>query len=227
MQPLDAHLAATHAPDLSTYTPFKIYLSAEQAEDTVFVLRKNGVDCEIEYPRTRFSAINQGDGSTGVYRVMLRSDTDMPAARTALLAANEAAILHLPKDYYLFQFTNEKLYNVLVEGDEWGELDQFLAEKLLIERGVTIDKTALASAQAARETEPTERISTAMLMSSVILCLFCGFIPLIMGLNYYFSTKQAKNGGSYYTYDAYSRKMGLIMAAISSCVVGVFWYAFW
>src|SRR5688572_12712891 len=64
------------------------------------------------------------------YRVKVNKD-DFERANTILLQAASEQINNVEKDYYLFQFTDEELIDVVLKSDEWGKLDYLLALKLL------------------------------------------------------------------------------------------------
>jgi len=52
-------------------------------------------------------------------------------------------INEISKEHYLYDFTNEELFDILFKKDEWSELDFQLSIKILNERGEKVDKKLL------------------------------------------------------------------------------------
>jgi hypothetical protein len=51
---------------------------------------------------------------------------------------------NLPEDYYLFEFSDDELMDILRTPDEWGRLDYLLARSLLNQRGHHLEKEEVA-----------------------------------------------------------------------------------
>ena len=49
----------------------------------------------------------------------------------------------ISEDYYLFEFSDEELAEVITKNEEWSKLDYFLAQKILAARGKEIDQELL------------------------------------------------------------------------------------
>jgi len=52
----------------------------------------------------------------------------------------ETQIANVSKGYYLLDFTDEELHDLILKKDEWNEFDYLLAKKLLKERGKPVDE---------------------------------------------------------------------------------------
>ncbi|MEY4926404.1 MAG: hypothetical protein RI894_840 [Bacteroidota bacterium] len=205
--------------------PFKICISAETAENMAALLRENNVACRIEYPNTHFSPVNYGDASTGVYRLMLANESDFLRAENALLTIKEAEIAALPADYYLLKFSDEQLYQVLIESDDWGEFDQALAATLLEKRDVAIDADKISTAKAARKNAmQQDRISKATLALGFLLALMGNPISLAMMIAYSVSKKKTGNGVSFYRYDDFTRTTVLWIGVVWLIMVFVIYF---
>lgn len=204
---------------------FKTLISATEAESTVEFLKEKGVDCVLEYPRVRFNVITQSDGSTGVYRIMLKSENDILLAQNALHEISAADIAALPKDYYLFGFTTEQLSNIITtEQDEWGEFDYALAQHLLTERGENIE--AIKTSAAAAPPYKPEKMSGALKILLIALCLMANPVPLISAYKYYTATVLDANDKKVYQYDSGTRTFAewLLLFFVAGC--GLVYYIF-
>jgi hypothetical protein len=197
---LDDLFSATEGYD----TAFKVVLSATEAESIAAFLQEKGIDCMVERPRIRFNVITQSDGSTGVYRIMLKSENDILLAQNALSEISAADIAALPKDYYLFGFTTEKLSQIITtEKDEWGEFDYALAQHLLTQRGENI--ADIKAAAASFTPYKPENMRTALRIFLVALCFAGNPIPLISAYKYYTATVVNSNGKLVHQYNESTR----------------------
>jgi hypothetical protein len=61
------------------------------------------------------------------------------SADVLLLNLSKAQLDNVEKDHYLFEFTNEELYEITEKPDEWGEFDFLLAMKILSDRGLPVN----------------------------------------------------------------------------------------
>ena len=59
------------------------------------------------------------------------------------LAAEQVS--DVDREHYLFDFTDQELYDILAKPDEWSAFDYQLAQKILQERGKQLDKDFLDS----------------------------------------------------------------------------------
>jgi hypothetical protein len=60
---------------------------------------------------------------------------DFAVAQRELEKYYRAQIAHAEDDYYLFEFSDAELNEILSKPDEWGDFDYQLAQQLLRERG--------------------------------------------------------------------------------------------
>ena len=93
-----------------------------------------GIHYEIESQHPHIDAAIIG--STPEFSIDLNiAPEDFIRARQVLEAYYEAQLQNIDPDYYLFEFTDQELLEILAKPDEWGIFDYVLARKLLIGRG--------------------------------------------------------------------------------------------
>lgn len=114
------------------FIPFKKYSNATLARETQQLLEANGIACRLADNGASLDG-SFGRGFTDYEIQLYRGDFE----KAEKLLEERAAewIEELPKDYYLFSFTDEELYEVIQKKDKWNEIDYVLAHKLLAERG--------------------------------------------------------------------------------------------
>jgi hypothetical protein len=117
--------------ELITYKKFNDEETALAIGD---LLKENGVLYEIENTNTFFNP--EFSYNKANFNVLLKlKGEDFEKASLFIEKFYESSIDRLDKDYYLFQFSNPELLEILQKSDEWGELDAVLAKKLLKDRG--------------------------------------------------------------------------------------------
>lgn len=116
---------------------YKKYNDEETALAIGDLLKENGIEYEIENTNTFFNP--EFSYNKANFNVLLKlRGQDFEKGNLVIEKFYESMIDRLDKDYYLFQFSNDELFEILQKPDEWGELDVVLAKKLLKDRGSII-----------------------------------------------------------------------------------------
>ena len=101
---------------------------------------------------------------------------DFKKANVILEKQAEKIINNIDKDYYLFSFTNDELYDILFKKDEWSQIDFRLAKQILTDRGETINQQILDQLERNRM---NEIVSEKQIASSMLI--YIGFITAVLG----------------------------------------------
>jgi len=125
-------------------------------------------------------------------------------------------LMNLNRGHYLFEFTNEELYEILEKPDEWNYIDYKLAQKILKERGKDINENLLASLKEERVTELSkpERRYSFWIIVGYISSLLGGLLGLAIGWILWTMKKTLPNGERIYVYSESDRRHGKIMFMI-------------
>lgn len=96
----------------------------------------------------------------------------------------ENLINEIDKDYYLFEFTNEELYEILLKSDEWSAFDYTLTQKILSERGKPVDSGLLHSLKKERlkELAKPEDNQHSWIIGGYLFAILGVFLGLIIWL---------------------------------------------
>lgn len=131
---------------------FHTFSDAGLVNDFTEKLEKNGISFKVEkVPRFLDSTII-GTSSDADFVIKLKSD-DFIRAHQCLEDYYRSQIENIDKDYYLFSFTNDELFEIISKPDEWGYLDYQLAQKILFDRGEKIDNSVLQKLKSERKDE--------------------------------------------------------------------------
>ena len=136
--------------------------------------------------------------------------SDFEKAESILEKNAEALMDEIDQGYYLFEFTNEELYEILLKSDEWNKFDYTLAQKILKNRGKSVDKELLNSLKNERlkELAKPEGNQKPWIFTGYLFSLLGGFFGLVIGYFLWTSKKTLPNGQKVYSYAEKDRKHG-------------------
>jgi hypothetical protein len=136
--------------------------------------------------------------------------SDFEKAEAILEKEAENILDKIDKDYYLLSFTNEELYEVLLNSDEWNIFDYKLAQKILENRGKTIDPEMLATLKKERLkilSKPDEN-QKPWIIAGYLFSILGGGIGILIGYSLWTSKKTLPNGERIYSYEIEDRNHG-------------------
>ncbi|MEM5566988.1 hypothetical protein WNY78_17845 [Psychroserpens sp. AS72] len=192
------------------YSIFRRFSNIEQALELKDILNTNEIDSIIDDNSPPVD-VTFGVGGSLQDTIEVRiKQTDFEKAELILEKEAEEQLNNIDPDYYLFDFTNEELYDLLLKADEWNKFDYSLAQKILKERGKSIDKDLLDSLKKQRldDLSQPEGNQKPWIAVGYIFALLGGFLGLIIGYFLWTSKKTLPNGQKVYSYSANDRKQG-------------------
>ena len=202
---------------MSEFLPFRKSLTKEQAESLTELL---GV-YNIEYELIKFkSSLDTNFGGGEVfpkYEIHLQSK-DFEKVASLITASVQDNLGSIPKDHYLFDFTNHELYDILLKPDEWGEFDYLLTQKILKDRGETINLELINSLRRQRidDLSKPEQSQKIWIYTGYFTSVFGGLLGVFIGWYMWKATKVLPNGEKVSTYSESDRKHGRNMLIIGS-----------
>lgn len=171
------------------------------------------------------------------YQLLIDKD-DFEAANKAVSEyfAHEAVI---PEDYYLSEYSNEELKEVLFKKDEWNEFDYEAAKKILKSRGENITEQELDSfdkqrLESLKDYENPEQVKNYIILGyifAVIGCVVSLFWGILIFVSYAIALaiiklkKQLPNGERVYYFNEKDRNHGKRILKLS-LVFTAFWILF-
>lgn len=169
------------------------------------------------------------------YQVLI-SDSDFEIANKAVSEyyAQEVAI---PEDYYLLEYSDEELKEILFKKDEWNEFDYEAAKKILKERGEDVSEEELEGINQMRldslrndyeKPQEVKNYITIGYIFAIIGCLFSLAWGMLIFVSYAIAIaiiklkKQLPNGERVYYFNEQDRKHGQRILWLS-IIFTVFW----
>ena len=183
------------------------------AESLVDLLVDNKIAYEVEEELVAINPLTAINNElTKVYRVRIGAD-DFTTVSQLLKERDDQYIKDVEKDYYLFDFTNDELTEILEKEDEWSSFDHELAKKILTERGVDVDIVRLAAISESRlnELRQPQPPQTFWIYAGYFFALLGGLLGIFIGWHLSSHKKTLPNGEQIYAYNDIDRKQGWII----------------
>ncbi|WP_294672214.1 hypothetical protein [uncultured Fluviicola sp.] len=217
---------------MSEFVTYEKFATIGELKEFVELLQENNIPYELEDDIQLLDASFANPNHHRDYRIKLQQ-ADFESVNEL---RNSIALLELDRvdpDYYLFDFTDEELIDLISKQDEWSPFDFQLARKILKDRGKEIGSQQMDELKNSRikELATVEKHSIGGIVSGYILTAFGGvlsfviygyistllvLIGLIIGGYIVSSKKTLPNGERIYTYDDSDRKQGKIILIIGA-----------
>ncbi|NML23487.1 hypothetical protein HHL16_21585 [Pseudoflavitalea sp. G-6-1-2] len=200
---------------MSEFITYQKFYNQGDAEAFAAFLDVKNIPFELERQRAVLDPIYIGEQSEPTYIVKIAPEQ---FEKVNVLMKEEAAkqLDSVPADYYLFEFTDDELKNVLTEANEWSQLDVLLAEKLLKTRGVPDAAIPLEALVAPYQ---PARIGTWALVAGYICCGLFPVYSIPMGVVVMVAKKTLPDGTRIPMYDKWSYNHGLAITVIGTLIV--------
>lgn len=208
------------------FISFRKYPDPQIARDMAGRFEGEGIRTRLVDNTPRFDPTFSQSTAQYQYEVQVKAG-DVARAAHLLEVWMEEEIADVTADYYLMDFTDDELYDVLFKRGEWSPFDYRLAMKLLTERGKSVSPEELNTLYRNRFSEmakPDER-PTIMIITGYVFLLLAGIPSIFIGYSLLHSTHELPDGKRISTYGAADRRHGQILfyTGITICVIVLAW----
>lgn len=192
-----------------TYSVFRKFATLEEVKEIEYLFNQNNIATQIADNIPRVDSSYLGSTIQNQFEIKIQI-SDFDKAEKLLEKEAENLIDQVDKNHYLFAFTNEELFDVLLKADEWNELDYKLAQKILTQRGKSIDDDLLKTLKNQRleSLGKPEENQKPWILTGYILAILGGFLGIIIGYSLWTSKKTLPNGHKVYSYSEKDRNQG-------------------
>ncbi|HEY4155132.1 MAG TPA: hypothetical protein VGM24_06885 [Puia sp.] len=207
------------------FLTFRKFNDPAMASEMAGRLREHGIPVEIEDSGKLFDPSFAHNYLDQDIRLKLRA-RDFGEADGIMQSFYESQVHRVGEDYYLYQFSNSELLEIVRNPDEWGYLDYMLAQKILSEHGISIPSRELKRFQNEKikllsEPEHADKSWTYM---GYLLALLFPPLGMIIGASMGFMKKTLPDGQRRFAYSESDRKQGKQILIISEvCLVPWVW----
>ena len=206
------------------YLTFKRYNNLELATEIGEQLKANLIEFTIEDNKHFFDATFANNSFDPDISLKINPQ-DFISALKVLNEYYKTIINQVEDNYYLFEFTDQELIDIIAKPDEWGEFDYQLAQKILTERGKEIKPEIVdsLSEQRTKDLSKQETTSNYLIYRGYFSALFGGLFAIFFGYNLAHAKKTMRSGEEVYTYREDERKHGkrIVLIGVLSLILWV------
>lgn len=204
------------------YSTFKKFPTLAKAQEIEKLLNDNNIETIIADNVPPLDATFAGNTIGNEIEIRIKK-VDFKKASSIIENEKEPLIEKVDSNYYLLEFTNEELYNILLKPDEWCDYDYSLTQQLLTKRGKPVDKDLLSSLKKERikDLAKPEKNQKAWIIAGYLFSVLGGFLGLIIGYFLWTSRKTLPNGQEVYSYLPNDRKHGKYIFFIGLIVLPI------
>ena len=194
---------------MSAFQQYQSFISPDAAQPLIDLLFKHDVLFETGYYKPACDPKMAFNEAETRFVVRLKP-TDFKTARELEDRANEALTADADPGHYLFGFSDDELFEVIIKRDEWSSYDVALAGRILRQRGrdVTPDTVRLLQQYRAVELTKPEASQKVSIIAGYLMACLGGFIGIIIGLNLLYAKKKLLDGTQGPAYSAADRAHG-------------------
>ncbi len=205
------------------YLTFQKFNDIGLAKEIAERLKQNGIECLLENNRPNFDPSCAFNTVETDISIKLKPD-NFSKANKALEDYYQKDLENVDKDYYLFDFTDEELIEIISKPDEWCHFDYQLAQKILTGRGKEIkpEVATLLKKQRIKDLSAPETTNKYWIYLGYLSALFGGLFGLIIGWTLAYLKKTLPDGQRVYVYRDEERNHGTRMLLLS-CISLIFW----
>lgn len=206
-------------PNLITFKTFNDVVLANELTD---LLQQHNIEYDVEEQELSFNPTFVNSELSKEYAVKINSE-DFNRVNQLLNDNEIDNINRVDKDYYLFDFTDNELIDVLAKADEWSPFDYQLARKILTERCVTLNEQILSNLNNKRieELRIPEPAQNVWILVGYVFAIAGGLLGLFIGWHLSSYKKTLPDGKQVYGYNENDRKHGKRIFLLSIIVFAI------
>ncbi|MBP6576462.1 MAG: hypothetical protein KA796_07435 [Chryseobacterium sp.] len=217
---------------------FRKSINKSIIEEVASILERENIDFQLIDNEKYFDATFVTDPSKIEYQLLIQKE-DFENAET-LITKYYSENLIIPEDYYLKEFSDEELIEIIYKKDEWNEFDYEVAKSILKDRGIVISETDIERINSERleklktNYEKPNEVKNLIILGYIFSVIgffasfvmtFCLFISYGVSLVILKLKKQLPNGERVYYFNEQDRKHGRRILVLS-LIFTVFWFIF-
>lgn len=191
---------------------FEKFSDKTDAIELSTLLAQHNIQSEIEDTSKYFDPSFAFNTANNYFAIKI-AGKDFAEANKIVDERYKGLLSNIPNDYYLYQFTDIELAEILHKPDDWGRIDYLLAQKILKERGRQLSDSQVASLINARMVTLSKPRETnwPFVIAGYIFSFLGGVPGLIIALMILQTKRTLPNGNSFYQYNneerAYAKGM--------------------
>ena len=177
------------------FRTYKTFYEKERVDALAQILSDNGIEFELIQDRESLDSLYGDKLFNQQFFVKLKKD-DFKKADSLLFDESEKELDNVDKDHYLYNFTDEELFDIISKPDEWNEFDYQLSQRILKDRGKVInsDTIDLLKRQRLNELAKPEAGQRNWIYAGYLFALLGGLLGIFIGWHLSTFKKTLPNG---------------------------------
>lgn len=187
------------------------------------ILKENGIDSLIEDTGNSLDS-NFGNSQFSIEYLLKIKKSDFEKAGNLAQEISERELNEVEEDYFLFDFSDTELKDVILKKDEWGNFNSSLAQKILKDRGVEVTSEQIESLHEERliQLSQPEKIQSEWIFMGYFFAVLGGLLGVLTGWYLMTLKKTLPNGETVYSYVPSDRKHGKRIFVIGLVFLTIF-----
>ncbi len=192
--------------DFVTYQKFH---TLESSLDLARLLKENEIEYIVDDTSLSFDPFFSNNQNNREFRIKLQKES-FEKADLLIAKLLDTPLSDVDKNYYLFEFTNDELMEVIERPDEWNSFDFLTAQKILKQRGheITQEKIKQIKNERLIQLSRPEDYPKNKILLGYIFSFVAPTIGLFLGWNLLSDKKTLPNGERIYNYTIEARTNG-------------------
>ena len=188
------------------YSVYQKFGNQEDAADLVDLLKKHSIDYKVESTSGEF---NPSFVFTPEISVFVKSEN--------IELVDDLFVSLAPADYYLFDFSDAELREVIEKKDEWSLFDYQCARKILSDKGIVVDEELIKEIESKRisDLRQPDKSQKSWIVIGYALILLGALPGIFIGYSIWKGTKALPNGEHVHRFSEGDRAHGKWITWIS------------
>ena len=205
------------------FVTYQKFNELSQANELTDLLKQNNIEFVVEDYSISFDPSFANNETDREYRIKIKKE-DFEVADQLVNKITAEEIKSVDEDYYLYEFTDQELIEVVVKSEEWSRFDYLLAQKLLKERGKEINKDLLDGLKHQRieDLAKPEESQKIWIIAGYIFAFLGGLLGIFIGWHLLSHKKTLPNGDRVHGYSTDDRKHGNRIL-----IIAITFFVFW
>ena len=202
--------------ELSTYQTF-IY--KDDALELIKILEESRIHYKLADNSSKLDSSFGGDINTKQFELKIQKE-NFETVEKLEEELVKIDVENAERDYYLFDYSDEELIEIVIKKEEWNKFDYLLAQRILKERGKEINPelVSLIDKQRVKDLAIQEESPTWLIIIGYASALLGGFFGIFIGSYLMYYKKALPNGDRIFGFNKKDRSHGqniLILSAIA------------
>ena len=205
------------------FATYRKFIFKDDSLDLIEILKEHKIDFILSDNSSRLDSTFGNDDNTKQFALKIER-ANFKKVEELEEDLISKSLDNVNKDYYLFEFSDEELIEIVLKSEEWNKFDYLLAQKILKERGkeVNLDLIKAINKRRIDDLKTEEASPKWLIYIGYLFSVLGGFIGIFIGLYLMNYKKTLPNGETIYGFGTEDRKSGKNVF-ICSIMGVIFW----